>query len=296
MDMRNGQATDAEAFVKDAFSRNRGLISDADQQKLMATRVAVAGAGGVGGLHLLTLARMGVGKFTLADPDIFEAVNINRQFGAMQSTMGRAKADVLAEMIRDINPIAEITLYREAIGPENVERFFDGVDIYIDGIDFFEIAARRLVFQMARRRGVHAITAAPLGFGATLQLFSPTGMSFDDYCGITERMSTTEQIAAFAVALAPHPYHARYLDFAHVDLSRGKGPAVSPACTLAASFVATAVMQIVTGKGGLKPVPHYLQVDLLLGKHKRGYLFLGGKNPLQILKRRIVLAKVMSGR
>ncbi len=281
-----------DQFVKDAFSRNRGILSDSDQQKLMDTRVAVAGAGGVGGIHILTLARLGVGQFTLADPDVFEIVNINRQYGAMQSTVGRAKAEVLAEMIRDINPAATITIIQEAIGPENVEKFFVDADIYIDGIDFFQIAARRLVFQTARRKGIYAITAAPLGFGATLQVFSPVGMSFDDYCGIKDSMSDIEQVAAFAVGLAPHSYHLRYLDFAYVDFSTGKGPAVSPACTLAASFVATAVVKIVTGKGKVKAVPHYLQVDLLLEKHTKGYLFMGGRNPFQILKRRIVLGKL----
>ena len=256
----------------------------------------MAGAGGVGGLHLLTLARLGVGRFTLADPDIFEAVNINRQYGAMQSTLGRSKVDVLAEMLRDINPAVELTVMREGIGPENVAKFFEGVDVYVDGIDFFEIAARRLVFQTARQRGIYAITAAPLGFGATLQVFSPTGMSFDEYCGISDSMSSIEQVAAFAAGLAPHPYHTRYLDFAYVNFSTGKGPAVSPACTLAASFVATEVVKIVTGKGRIKPVPHYLQVDLLLNKYTRGYLFLGGRNPFQILKRRLILGKLRSGR
>ena len=287
---------DLDEFVRDAFSRNLGIISESEQQKLLSTRVAVAGAGGVGGLHLLTLARLGVGRFTLADPDIFEAVNINRQYGAMQSTLGRSKAEVLAEMIRDINPLAEVTVIKEAIGPQNVARFFSGADVYVDGIDFFEIAARRLVFRTARQQGIYAITAAPLGFGATLQVFSPTGMSFDDYCGINDSMSSIEQVAAFAAGLAPHPYHTRYLDFAYVNFSTGKGPAVSPACTLAASFVATEVVKIVTGKGRIKPVPHYVQVDLLLNKHTRGYLFLGGRNPFQMLKRRIILGKFKSGR
>ena len=282
------------SLLRQALSRNLGLLSENDQQKLLETRIAVAGAGGVGGIYLLTLARLGVGKFTLADPDSFEAVNINRQYGAMVSTLGRAKADVLAEMIHDINPAAEVTVIREAVSPDNVDAFFAGVDIYVDGIDFFEIAARRLVFRTARDKGIYAITSAPLGFGATLQIFSPTGMSFDDYCGIHDRMSTIEQVAAFAAGLAPHPYHARYLDFTYVNFSTGKGPAVAPACTQAASLVATEIVKLVTGKARIKAVPHYLQIDLLLGKYTRGYLFMGGKNPLQILKRRIILGKLRS--
>ena len=78
--------------------RRAGLLSEEEQRRLEGSRVAVAGAGGVGGIHLLTLARLGIGKFAVADPDVFESVNINRQFGATVRTLGRNKAQVLAEI------------------------------------------------------------------------------------------------------------------------------------------------------------------------------------------------------
>ena len=138
---------------------------------------------------------------------------------------------------------------------------------------------------------LYALTAAPLGFGATLQVFSPTGMSFDDYFGITDGMAELEKIAAFAAGLAPHPYHLKYLDLSKVSLSRKTGPAVSPACTLAASLIATEVVKILTGKGKVRPVPSYTQIDLLRRKFKQGYVFMGGRNPIQRLKRLIILKK-----
>src|SRR5690349_17939081 len=82
----------------EAFSRNLGWFADYEQQALRGKTVAIAGMGGVGGVHLLTLARLGVANFRIADLDRFEVANFNRQVGATMSTLGRAKVDVLAEM------------------------------------------------------------------------------------------------------------------------------------------------------------------------------------------------------
>jgi molybdopterin/thiamine biosynthesis adenylyltransferase len=282
---------DIDSLIASEFSRNIGLLKEDEQRRLLAARVAVAGAGGVGGLHILTLARMGVGSFTIADPDVFEAVNVSRQFGAGCSTFNANKAEVLGRMVLDINPQATVRVIAGPIDEVNVDDFLDGAQVFVDGIDFFEFDVRRLIFKRCRAKGIPAITAAPLGFGATLQVFSPSGMSFDDYFGIKEGMSYLEKLAAFAAGLAPHPYHIKYLDLTKVSLERKTGPAVAPACTLASSLVATEVVKLITGKGEVRPVPAYVQIDLLRGKHKRGYLLWGGKNPLQRLKRWIILRK-----
>ena len=80
-----------------AFSRNIGWVSASEQQTLRGKRVAIAGLGGVGGAHLLTLTRLGIGAFHIADFDTFDIANFNRQAGAMTSTLGRKKSEVLAE-------------------------------------------------------------------------------------------------------------------------------------------------------------------------------------------------------
>jgi molybdopterin/thiamine biosynthesis adenylyltransferase len=283
-------APTVEELIRHEFARNIGLVSEAVQTRLLATRVAVAGVGGVGGIHLLTLARLGVGKFTIADMDTFERPNVSRQFGAAHSTLGRNKAEVMADMLRDINPAVEVRTVTHAIDRVNVADFLQGADFYVDGIEFFEIEARRALFQRARDQGIYALTAAPLGFGATLQIFSPTGMSFDDYFGITEGMPYLEKLAAFAAGLAPRPYHLGYLDVRQVNLKERRGPAVVPACTLAASLIATSIARLVA-KQPVKVVPHYTQLDLYRGKFRSGYLWLGGRNPLQKVIRRIILRK-----
>jgi len=285
---------DMERLISQDFKRNIGLLTEEEQNNLFSSRVAVAGAGGVGGLHLLTLARLGVGSFTIADPDTFEAVNINRQYGAFRSTFGKNKAEALADMVKDINPEAEIRVFKESINNDNVNEFLDGADIFIDGIDFFEIEARRLLFRKSRERKIYAVTSAPLGFGATLQTFAPDGMTFDEYFGIDDSMPEIEKLAAFAAGLAPNPYHIKYMDLSRVSLTAKTGPALALSCTVCSSLTATETIRILTGKGMVRPVPHYTQLDLLRNKFKMGCIRGGGKNPIQKLKKWIILKKAGS--
>ena len=114
---------DTRWSYEEAFSRNRGIISPEEQQKLRESRVAIAGLGGVGGVDLVTLVRLGIGRFTIADPDTFGVANMNRQYGAAMSTLGRSKAEVMEEIARDINPELDVRTFTEPVGTENVTEF-----------------------------------------------------------------------------------------------------------------------------------------------------------------------------
>ena len=109
-------ATDVRFNYDEAFSRNIGLFTLEEQDKLRRSHVAIAGMGGVGGVHLITLARTGIGNFTIADPDRFELANMNRQYGARVDTIGRSKVEVMAEGVRRINPEAIVRALNEPIG------------------------------------------------------------------------------------------------------------------------------------------------------------------------------------
>src|SRR5690606_32011775 len=109
-----------------AFSRNIGWVTEAEQHALRGKRVAIAGMGGVGGVHLLTLARLGIGAFNIADFDTFDLVNFNRQAGAMVSALGRPKVDVLAEMAADINPELDIRRFPQGVAQDNLDDFLRG--------------------------------------------------------------------------------------------------------------------------------------------------------------------------
>ena len=164
-----------------SFSRNIGWVTETEQNLLRNKRVAIAGLGGVGGIHLLTLCRLGVSKFHLADFDTFDIANINRQAGAMVSTVGQHKLDVMIKQARDINPEVEISGFNEGVTTENLDKFLQGVDLYIDGLDFFVFDVRQKVFTACAQKGIPAVTAAPIGMGAAVLNFMPGGMSFNDY-------------------------------------------------------------------------------------------------------------------
>jgi tRNA A37 threonylcarbamoyladenosine dehydratase len=130
-DPANSERSEAAApwSYEDAFMRNLGLINPTEQQQLRRSHVAIAGMGGVGGIDVVALARLGIGKFTIADPDVFEVPNTNRQYGAMRSTDNRLKAEVMRDIIRDINPEAEVRVFCEHIGKENASVFLEGADL-----------------------------------------------------------------------------------------------------------------------------------------------------------------------
>src|SRR4051794_13380189 len=110
---------------EEAFSRNVGWLTEWEQQALRGKRVAIAGAGGVGGAYLMTLTRFGVGMFTIADPDRFELVNFNRQVGATLDSIGRPKVEVLAENAHQINPEAHIRTILGPIDEGNIDSFLE---------------------------------------------------------------------------------------------------------------------------------------------------------------------------
>jgi molybdopterin/thiamine biosynthesis adenylyltransferase len=271
---------------REAFSRNLGLVSLLEQERLRTSHVAVAGLGGVGGIDLVALARMGIGRFTIADPDVFEMRNTNRQYGATRSAQGRHKADVMCHIVRDINPEAEIRVFREPIGPSNADAFLEGADVMVDGIDAFEIDLRRLLFRKARERGIYALGAGPVGFSTVWVIFSPRGMTFDRYFDLSDRMDAVEKFVAYVVGMAPSSIQRRYMDLTYLDVENHTGPSAGLACHLASGVVAAEVLKILLGRGRVYAAPSYHQFDAYVGRFVRKRLIGGNRHPLQKLKRR----------
>ena len=266
-----------------AFSRNLGWVTAAEQLALKNKRVAIAGLGGAGGSHLLTLARLGIGAFHIADLDTFELVNINRQAGALLSTIGRPKVEVLAAMARDINPDLRLKCFASGIGREHMVEFLQGVDLYIDGLDFFAFDARRQVFAACAQAGIPAVTAAPLGMGAAVLSFLPGGMSFEAYFRL-DGHTQEEQAVRFLLGLSPALLQASYLvDRSQVDFKTGRGPSTVMACQLCAGFAATEVLKILLGRGKVWAAPHALHYDAYRNRLKRTWRPMGNANPLQQL-------------
>jgi molybdopterin/thiamine biosynthesis adenylyltransferase len=266
-----------------AFSRNIGWLTDAEQHALRGKRVAVAGLGGVGGAHVLTLTRLGIGAFNLADFDTFDLANFNRQAGATLDTIGRPKLDVIARMASDINPDLEIRRFGAGVSADNLDDFLAGVDLYVDGLDFFAFSARRATFAACARLRVPAITSAPLGMGVAHLNFLPGGMTFEEYFRL-EGLPESEQALRFLIGLSPSMLQRSYLvDATRVNLAERRGPSTVMACQLCAGVAATEALKILLGRGQLLAAPRGLHFDAYRGRLVRTWRPGGNNNPLQRL-------------
>ncbi len=122
--------------MNEQFLRAVAVLGEGSTEKLLHSRVAVFGLGGVGGHCVDALVRSGVGAIDLIDGDTVSVTNLNRQFFARQSTVGRLKTEVAAEHIVDINPNCAVTLRSMFFTPENKDSFdFSQYDYIVDAID-----------------------------------------------------------------------------------------------------------------------------------------------------------------
>ena len=276
-----------------AFSRNIGWITEQEQSILRGKRIAIAGMGGVGGFHLLTLARLGIGKFNIADLDTFEVENFNRQAGAVVSTVGEPKVEVLARMALDINPEAEIGVFPNGVNAQNLEEFFRDVDLYIDGLDFFAFEAREKVFAYCTKNHIPAVTVAPLGMSAALLNFLPGQMPFEEYFKV-EGKPELEKAIRFLVGLAPALLHRHYLaDKSRVNLKERRGPSTVMACQLCAGVAATEALKILLKRGKVWAAPHGIQYDSY--RNKFAHTWRPGGNTNLINRLAIAIAKRQLG-
>lgn len=276
-----------------AFSRNVGWLTEDEQLLLRQKRVAIAGMGGVGGIHLLTLARLGIEKFTIADFDVFELANFNRQTGAGINNLNRPKVDVLADMLKDINPGCDLRVFNQGVSTENLSEFLNDVDLYVDGLDFFAFEARERVFEHCYQKSIPAITVAPLGLSAALLNFMPGKMSFEAYFQVAGR-AELEKALRFLVGLAPALLHRHYLaDKTRVDLRARKGPSTIMACQLCAGVAGSEALKILLGRGKIWAAPHGIQFDAYRNKLVHTWRPGGNRNPINRLA--ISLAKRQLG-
>ena len=144
------------------FERTRILVGDAGLERLIGARVLVAGLGGVGSFVAEALARAGIGELVLADHDHVSPSNLNRQLVALQSTLGRPKAEVMAERIGDINPACRVTLIREFLDPDAMPAVLGSrFDQVVDAID--SLSSKVALILTARELGLPIVSSMGAG-------------------------------------------------------------------------------------------------------------------------------------
>lgn len=173
--------------MSDQFIRTRMLIGDDPIERLKQAKVAVFGIGGVGGFCVEALARSGIGALDLYDDDTVSESNLNRQLAALHSTIGRPKAEVVAERVKDINPQCQVRAIRMFYLPENAGTVdFAQYDYVIDCID--TITAKLDLVQRCTALQVPIISAMGSGNKLDPSAFVVTDLSKTEGCPLARIM------------------------------------------------------------------------------------------------------------
>ncbi len=166
-------------YYRERIDRNLGWIDLAEQELLQKSVIGIAGCGGMGGLLASIFVRLGVGEVRIADSEVFDTSNINRQFAASRGSIGKSKAFETARMTREVSDDTTIVVYPQGIQEDTVDQFLDGCDVVCDEIEFWAIGARILLHERARRKGISIFNCNTVGFGTRLFFFEPEGYTME---------------------------------------------------------------------------------------------------------------------
>ncbi|OTN86719.1 ThiF family adenylyltransferase [Enterococcus faecium] len=243
------------------------------QEKLKSVVVGIAGTGGIGGQLAQRLVRLGVRNLKLADPDVFDISNMNRQMGADLEHIGKNKAEVVAEMTYALNHDVNIAVYPEGITPDTAEDFVEDCDYVLDQMDFYEVANRYALHRAFRKsEKAQCIFKVPtVAHGTYIFKYTKDSMTIEDVYGIKEdSLLSPEVIRRLMERIIPKmpKYPSKEtLDHWFVDLKRM--PIFAGCPPLAEGVLAERLAQAITGldqlPGAVKiPVqPGYVYFDTL---------------------------------
>lgn len=157
--------------MPERYLRNQGTVGLKGQARLLQARVAVVGAGGLGGTVIELLARMGIGYLKIIDGDTFALHNFNRQILSNEQNIGANKASVAAERIATINSDVQVEAVITMLDEDNAENLLQGLDVIVDALDNFQ--SRLLLASVANKLGIPLVYAAIAGFTGQVMTIMP---------------------------------------------------------------------------------------------------------------------------
>lgn len=235
------------------FARGASFSDAEKQRKLAHSTVLIAGCGAEGGSVAIQLARLGVGGFILADPGDLHAEDGNRYPHWFSQDNGQNKAEVVARIIRSIDPDIHVQTVKDGITNKNV-RFLVArrdVDLVFDGIDIDQPEIDCKLNQLARENGKTVVMSIAIGRGGIVTVFDPNSRY------TFERFSD-------AVGFIPHvPHYENFLKIKK-HLEKGmKAPTTTTGTAVMTAMAADIVERILTQdpKRKIRFAPHYLVCD-----------------------------------
>lgn len=251
--------------IKDQYfertKRNHYWIGGLETQSEIAKlRVGVAGLGGMGSGVALALARLGVTKFHIADPDRVDVSNFNRQVIANTETVGMSKVQATVNELRKIDPSIELQLFPEGITKSSARNFCHDCDVIVDEIDVYPLEAHQLLHQEAISKNLSLYSAYVIGLGVHLYRFSGEQFKFADFIRPVQESSEFSS-GLMDTFLRPRPNYLGELgyDGYHAQVRSGAVPIFGPSCLLGHSLVAMrVVLDCLSSRGANLPFEHKL--------------------------------------
>lgn len=171
MDMGNIKRDYLERTKRNQF----WMGGEQGQLRLQGLKVGVAGLGGMGSNIAEILVRLGVQNLKVADPDIIELSNLNRQVIANLKTIGMKKMDASIAELLNIEPSLKIEKFPDGIRQNNAVQFVDGLDLVINEIDVLHVSEQIHLLEAARSRNIPVYTTLVVGVGVRLYKYDPSG-------------------------------------------------------------------------------------------------------------------------
>lgn len=259
-----------EGLYEASFIRNFGVVTHEEQAKLRNARVTVVGAGGVGGITLIQLARMGVGSIHVIDRDQFEASNINRQMLSAVSKLGVDKAEVAGQVLRDINPDIKVRTTISFVTEDNAAELLADSDVIVDATD--NLVSRVVIHRAAAKLGIPSIWIAvtPPFRGGVMSL-TPGSMPYEQvlrHPSYQKELTpeVREQVNALKDGRAVYSVSQGALkEWSDGYLKKEVAWAVlAPVANIVGVLASFEAFKLVIGRPGLDPVigPKLIKIDL----------------------------------
>ena len=153
------------------YLRNHDAISEEEQAFLATKRVLVVGCGGLGGMVIECLARIGVGYLRVVDGDVFEESNLNRQLLSSTMNLGRPKTLAAQQRVMAVNPLVEVDAVQAELTVENARQLLGECDVAVDCLD--NIPARLILQQAAKLAGIPVVHGAVAGWLGRICVIQP---------------------------------------------------------------------------------------------------------------------------
>lgn len=157
--------------IPERYQRNIGTVGIEGQLGLLRSHGAVVGAGGLGGLAIELLARMGVGKLTIIDGDSFTGSNLNRQLHALERTLGAGKVETTAFRMGEVNCSVEVIAHSCYADESNLPELLEGCGVVLDCLD--NLSSRLALENACQKLGIPLVHGAVAGFTGQLAVIWP---------------------------------------------------------------------------------------------------------------------------